>query len=386
MGAERRVFLPVLAALICGAAGLLHAQDRKVVSATGRFAALSPSEMDATYLVVWAEDAAARLEKLLGVPFPAPRGGAVYLIIGEGDGNISVEQYYDEFGLRQKLYIRGIEQADQEFLLESLCRLLLNRKTPDLQVPFWFAAGAAQNLFPEARSRNLETAIFEWTADRAPDFADVIADFGADAPDARKRAFAGQAVAAMLEWFSGSAQLEQFFSLCASGAGPDAESIAQLAGFPSVRDLEAAWDVWLASRQRVRAVGSGSPQLDASRLRAALAVSPELVQIVTGCDAQGGFPFQRMIHERDSDWVPAVAGHLSLKLESLALGSAPETQKVIQAWRDFLQAAAAREEKRPWYSTRSDGRKSERVLRALLRRAERMLEALEQPARTNAAE
>lgn len=379
MDADRSPFTLFLAVLLWAAAAGLPAQEtdsRKVVSSTGRFVALSPAEMDATYLVVWAEDVAERLENLIGLPLPVPREEAVYLIIGDGSGEISAEQYYDEFGLRQKLYIRGAAQADQEYLLECLCHLLLNRKAR-LQVPFWFAAGAAQNLFPEARARNNDAALAEWTADQAPDFADITVNSGTRTPNARERAFAGQAVAAMLQWLSEPAQVEQFFALCASGSQADTAAIAQLAGFHSSRDLEAAWDVWLASRQRVRTVGTGSPQQDAARLREMLRLTPELVLLTAGQEIPEEISFQRLIRERKQVWVPLVAAHLGLKLESFALGSATETQQVIQAWRKFLSAVPAVEDERPRFFLHLPARKSDKELRSMLKRAEGMLETLE---------
>lgn len=376
MDADNKFFRLLLAALLCGAAIRLPAQDsrdRRVVSATGRFVALSPAGQDATYLVVWAEDVAGRIEKLLNISLPAPRGEALYLIIGPGDGNLAAEQYYDEFGLRQKLHINGIEPADQEHLLECLSRLLLNRKTLPEQTPFWFATGVAQNLFPEARVRNMETAITEWRADRAPDFADVMSADGPDIPDFQTRAFAGQAVAALLEWLPDSARIEQFFSACAAGRTPGAADMALLAGFNSERDMEAAWDVWLASRQNIRIVGAGSPKQDADRLRALLEITPELVQLVAGRGVPGEFSPQRMINDREEDWVPALARYLDLKMESFGLGSAPETQRVIQAWREFLQALSVREEKRRWYSLRRAPKVSERELLVKLALADQLL-------------
>jgi len=376
VGAERNILRLVLSALLCGAAARLPAQetrDRRVVSATGRFVALSPAGQDATYLVVWAEDVVERLQKLLGMALPVPRGEALYLIVGPGEGAISAEQYYDEFGLRQKLHISGIEAADQEQVLEHLCRFLLNRQTLPEQVPFWFAAGAAQNLFPEARVRNMETAISEWRADRAPDFSDITGGDWPDTPDFRTRAFAGLAVAALLEWFPDSARTEQFLSACAAGQTPAAELAAQLTGRGSVRDLEAAWDVWLASRQNIRIVGAGSPRQDAERLRAMLEITPVMIQLVAGRKVPGEFSAQRMIAERAEDWVPAAARHLDLKLESFSLGCAPETQGVIRAWRDFLQTLSVRDEKRPWYSLRKAPAVSERELLVKLARAEQLL-------------
>ncbi len=327
-----------------------------VFSSSHRFAVSGCPAVQGVQIAQWAEDVEERLARFIGMPIPP--GDPMPITIRLGDdpasprGKVIRSQGYDAGLLDQKLDMINLRLADQEDLLEGLCSLLLNRavvarqpgnsRTPEPpRVPDWLAVGIAQNLFTEARQRNMRTVMTAWKNGKTHKLDEILAwEF---MPDGRwdDKAEAGLFVEFILPSSLAAKRISALLARVESGEAINADFIVQhLLFMKTVADAEKARDVWLASQQDVQTeLGGISPERIASLVRM-LEIRPsdygfsESEKIPLLCDLKD------IIRHRDEKWSRQLAERMSMKMKLLAVGQAPDFQRVIAGYIGFLDAAA----------------------------------------------
>ncbi|MBN1269908.1 MAG: hypothetical protein JXB04_09985 [Kiritimatiellae bacterium] len=333
------------------------------LSTSRRFLATGGTSADNVQLAEWAEQVAVKCADLVGWPPMFQRGDPLVLalrpVAGSAGGRIVKAQGLVAGRLRQKLIVYGVEDVDQEDLLEALAWLLLNRyvferQDPDAQpaeaseAPDWLAAGVAQNLYAALRARNGRMMLRAWEQGLAPSFEALLAY--EVLPEGRwiEKAAAGMACA----WWQSLPDPEaRWAALFQRLAQKDVVSAGWLAtegaGLESVAALEQNWDLWLAHREQIRADwGTVTPE-DLSKLREALVVDAELLRLVGWEDPPAAMPPERLIDHRRERWIPTLAMYVGFKVKNLALGRAGEYQDVVMLYSTFWDALARRGVFRP---------------------------------------
>ena len=250
--------------------------------------------------------------------------------------------------LAQKLIVFNPAAADQEDVLEGLCWLLLNRYVIARQdavqrnarlgaVPDWLSAGLSQQLFPELRARNSRVVLRYWTQGDSLPLAELL-NFEV-LPEGRwsEKAFCGLA----FEWLASQPRPGELFggmfARLANGEPVTPEWLAQaLIGKSSARDMEKAWDLWLAEQTQVKRAGAElyTEQIDA--LRRLLDVRPEELGVKTGEKVPPVLKLSDLIRLRKQPWIPDLAVRLSLKVKGLGIAEPAEFRELTERYGAFL--------------------------------------------------
>lgn len=329
------------------------------ISSTHRFmAAGAMSSSERVSLAAAAEEAADRLEAVVGLKIPFWRNQPVELIARakaeSPSGSVIRAQGWVDRGLAQKLIIVNPDRADQEDILEGLCWLLLNRCVITRQgveererslgaVPDWLSVGAAQNLYQSLRSRNRQIAVRTWADGEGLSFAEVL---GLEIlPPGRwgQKAVCGAVVDCIAESDDAAAVFDGLFARLARGERITPAWMSKaLAGRDSPKELEKAWDLWLARQTQVKPYGGRGPADAVAALQGVLAVDP----LQYGFTGDDGLPDVMtpadLIEFRKERWVPKLAAGLSLRVKGLGLGESPGFRRVVNKYGDFFDALVRR--------------------------------------------
>jgi hypothetical protein len=348
--------------------------SRPVRSASGRFTVYSPDFAEKARLCAWADDAAARTEKLIGIPLSFQR--RIFRIsafpLGEGE-RPSVSRRTRSSGgwLTQELVIRGLDRTPGETVLEAFCELLIDGYVPAMtpgdaagdgpRLPQWLSVGVAQNLYPFLRARNSKAALRRLKEQRLPEFTDLLE--WEYVPQGRwmEKAYCGLAVAWLASGPDAASDFRAIFRRAAEREPISAEWLAaHVQGGRSVSAMNSGWREWVARQDRkVYDLGGLSYEM-VEDLSAALVIQPEELP---GAAAEGEVPLAELIRMRRSPAVRMLGARLTAELQRISIGKAPEFSRVTDAYCRFLQGLNSR---CPGF-----------VLRHRLRTADRLLNTLD---------
>lgn len=348
---------------------------RTVFSTSRRFMISGFPPAAAANLARWAEDVAGRLESALG-PIPMDRGWYLELQAVPGTQVARAQGWVDGL-LQQRLEIGRSDELDQEDALEGLVWLLLNRwpvhrqsgasRSQDLAtVPDWLAAGLAQHLYTELRSRNAEVVVERWQGGHLAPWSELIER--EILPAGRWAAKAESAL--LVDWLlERRAGWEPFWQSCAEGKRMRAADFArQVLALPGVPEATQAWEVWLASQQD-RNRGIHGVDLDQVAEFERLAIFEDADLQAVRADVAAPLALADLVALRRARWVPALASRRSWQLQMAMMSRAPEWQDVGRLYLDYLEALAGRG---PGYTGGLFGRgPSARQLESMLAEAER---------------
>jgi len=332
------------------------ATGTKVVFSTSRrFVVQGLSAENAAAISQWTEEVAARLENLTGRSVPVKGHMPIELIPRNETGGVArviTAQGYVDGQVQQRLVMVNPGDLDQEDLLEGLCRLLLNRQVIALQsarqrtaelgsVPDWIAVGAAQTLYHEIRVRNSRMMLSRWKANQSFPLGAILGL--QDLPGGRwnEKALCGLMMGWLVTWPDAHQRWGLLFERLAAGRGIDDTWLASSAAYGSARDMNKAWDVWLA-QQCVQHDWARGPVERLSDLRQALRINPDDYGIAVEQDVAVPLAPAAMIDLRKRPWVNALTTRVALKIQWLGIGQPAELQAVVRGYVMFMDALAAR--------------------------------------------
>lgn len=338
--------------LIFSVASLDAAERASHLSASRRFAVRGLPAAPAAELARWCDDVAGRVATRLGAEAPFAPGEWIEIFCDEeapaDRGRVVKGQGYVDGRLQQRLSVINVASADQEDMLEGLVWLLVNRYVIQEQTsaeraarlgatPDWLAVGVAQGLYPELRQRNTRLVVARWLDGATVDLPGLLDhEF---LPPGRwiEKAQAGLTV----DWMSELAASRQGYAALwrhlAAAPRPDLAWLARdWLGFPSLRELNKSWDLWLA-RQQLVVTASAEGLARLARLRKLLEVRPE-DYAVAGVGVPPGLTPARMIEQRAEPWMPVLAGRVNLSVQSVGLGQGADLQEVTRAYGQFFDA------------------------------------------------
>ncbi|HMO50973.1 MAG TPA: hypothetical protein PKE26_06815 [Kiritimatiellia bacterium] len=311
---------------------------------------------DALEIALWAETVWERLEQWAGRRLPETRGFPVIISARlddeSGISRVVLAQELDAEGvLRQELTMIQPAGVDQEDVLEGLCRLLMNRwlapRARELgrndfgdALPAWWVIGAAQQLFPELRERNLRM-IRE--ADARGETEPITALFRAQVlPPGRwlEKARADLAVAWLIDREPAREWVTRIMERALAGVPVDAAWLVEIGFAESPRALEAGWDLWLARQDGKMIPGVFSR--DTARLLRLLALRAEDYGVILSDGRRtGSLAIETLIADREAPWVAALVRRITGRISQEVVGKAPDIAEAIRPFQDVLAAIAA---------------------------------------------
>lgn len=326
------------------------------ISATHRFVVGGMSSPANVSLAASAEEAAGKIEELIGLKIPFAKGEFLQMLArgstNEPNGGVVRAQGWVDRTLSQKLIIVNSERADQEDILEGLCWLLLNRyvvsrqtfeqKTSQLgAVPDWLSTGVAQNLYLALRTRNNQVAIRRWLRNHGLPFSEILDLEYLPAGRWSEKAFCGLAVDWIASHPDPAAVFGSFFSSLARGDRITTNLMSEwLVGQDSGRELEKNWDLWIASQTRVKQYWGGVSAERLESLKHLLAAPPDEMGIPAGKGVPSSVTMKTLVKYRDAPWMPLYATRLSLHIRGLGIGEAKEFRDVLDLYATYLGALA----------------------------------------------
>ncbi len=362
-----------------------------VFSTSRRFVVQGLRAQDAAAIALWTEEVARRLESLVGRPVPVKGHMPLELVTRSetgGAARVITAQGYVDGQVQQRVVMVNPDQLDQEDLLEGLCRLLLNRHVIALQssrqraaelgdVPDWMSVGAAQTLYHEIRVRNARLMLSRWKMNHSFPLAGILNLQTLPGGRWNEKALCGLMTGWLATWPDSSQRWGRMFDRLAAGRIIDDTWLAASAGYGSARDMNKAWDVWLA-QQCVQHDWARGPVQRLGDLRQALRINPDDYGVAVERDVAVPLVPAAMIDLRKRPWMDALTARVALKIQWLAIGQPAELQDVVRGYVSFMDALTARASA---YQGGLFGRgPSESQLRKLLAEADAALEGYEKDA------
>ncbi|MFH0907235.1 MAG: hypothetical protein V1929_00530 [bacterium] len=382
-----------LALLISPDAGAQEATNsaRTIFSTSRRFVVQGLGAEDASAIAQWTEEVSRRLESLVGRPVPVKGHQPLELVPRSdagGAARVITAQGYVDGQVRQRLVLVNPGALDQEDLLEGLCRLLLNRYVIALQssrqraanlgnVPDWMAVGAAQTLYHEIRTRNARMMLARWKTNQAFPLGAILSLQNLPGGRWNEKALCGLMMGWLATWPDARPRWGRMFERLAAGQRIDDAWMASSAAYGSARDMNKAWDVWLA-HQCVQHDWARGPVQRLYDLKQVLRVNPDDYGVAVERDVAVPLAPAAMIDLRKRTWMDALTARVALKIQWLAIGQPAELQDVVRGYVAFMNALAARA---PAYRGGLFGRgPSESQLREMLAEADAALAGYERDA------
>ncbi len=317
---------------------------RSVFSADRRFLVSGFPAVTAANLLRWSEEVARHLERKLG-PLPGERGWYVEVRGSSGDTVVRAQGWADGF-LQQQLEVPKGSGLDEEDALEGLVWLLLNRWPIAQQtqaqrvkmlavVPDWVAVGMAQQGYPHLRRRNTAEVLERWRAGTLTPWAEVVEREILPAGRWSEKAQAALLVAWLEERH---AAWDELWRSCAQGQRMSADEVARrVAGFQSVEEAAASWDVWLSAQQeRRRDFGSLDPA-QVEELQALTRFDESELQTVQA-SARAPLMLADLVAERRNRWAVQLATRRVYRIRMAMTGRAPEWQATAALYVRFLES------------------------------------------------
>lgn len=360
-------------------------------STTRRFVVQGLGAADASSIALWTEEVARRLESLVGRPIPVKGFMPLELVPSRDTGVVArviTAQGFVDGQVQQRIVMVHPRELDQEDLLEGLCRLLLNRYVITLQaarqraeelgsVPDWMAVGAAQTLYHELRVRNARMMLSRWKMNHSFSIGAILDLQNLPGGRWNEKALCGLMTGWLATWPDAHRQWGRMFERRAAGRVIDDAWLASSAAYGSARDMNKAWDVWLA-QQCVQHDWARGPVQRLSDLRQVLRINPDDYGIAVEGDVAVPLTPGAMIDLRKRPWMDALTARVALKIQWLAIGQPAELQDVARGYAVFMDALAARKSA---FSGGLFGRApSEGQLRKMLSEADAALEEYERDA------
>jgi hypothetical protein len=350
-GLRRLLFLMVFMTI----AGVVEAQN--IYSTSRRFVVHGLKQADAAILAGWADDMAARMENLVGMPVPALPGTALEFRsiadAGMAVGEVRRAQGYTEAGLTQKLLVNDLAAADHEDLLEGLCWLLANRyliarqatasrRAGVAEAPDWLAIGMAQNMYAEQRERNLRLVTERWREGEAVAVGDVLTL--SHLPQGRwiEKAWCGMLVAWWNTQPGARARWNDLFARLAAGSSVREAQLAEVADLPSARELNKAWDLWLGRQALSPGAETVSTSARLRDLRALMTVETEAYGVSVTSRAPATLSLGEMLEYRDAPWMVGLTGRLAYKMQWLSMGQSVDFQALVRKYVAYVNGLVGR--------------------------------------------
>jgi hypothetical protein len=327
------------------------AQRASQMSSSRHFAVRGLPAADASGIARWCDEVEGHVNEWVEQPVPFQPGEWIEVFCDEvpaEPARVVKGQGHVEGRLQQRLSVVNVSDVDQEDMLEGLVWLLLNRfviheQTPQQRddhlgaVPDWLAVGVAQCLYPELRQRNTRLVTDRWVEGATADLPELLSvEF---LPPGRwiEKAQAGLAVEWMTRGMDASNGMTPLWQELARTSRVDMKWLAEeWMGLLSKREMYKAWDLWLASQQRV--VTASEEELSRfKRLRAMMVVRPE-DYAVAGPGVPASMTMAHMIKMRAQPWMPSLAERLNMNIQSVSLGQGGDLQVVTAAYGRFLDA------------------------------------------------
>jgi hypothetical protein len=323
-------------------------------SASGRFMVTGPDAAATDEYARWAEDQAARLERLLAAPLPPAGRAPVEIVVMSDKAAGPAVETRTAAGLPRALIVNEARRPDYDILQEGLCALLLDacveerrrergRPPGGAGVPQWFSMGVAQNLAAETRASN-RTIMTGWTPlTERPPISTVWRWTRLPEGWPRNRALCGMAALWLGACKEGASAYAQVLDRLAEGAPVDAEWVAvRLVGVASAADLDRVWEDWLARQGRVvQEFGALSSAL-IEQLRAELdLVLPAAAGAApAGAEPRRLAPSDVQALRNRSVFVRLLASEKVQRIRAVTLGKAPELVEAGEAYAGFYEGIA----------------------------------------------
>jgi len=335
------------------------------LSASKRFVVFGLSTARNVQLGAGADEIADAVEQMVGRELPFARHEVIRVIVQNSEqldgGRVIRAQGWADRQIVQKLRIINPDKADPEDVLEGFCYLLLNRYVitkQDLEarerfagvVPEWLSVGMAQNLYPNLRARNGRLVVQAWLNNQTLSLAEILKLEYLPEGRWREKAMAGLAVSWILTHPNAPVFFDTVFRYAAEGKAVTLDLLAD----PDVLNrspaqLEKEWDLWIAQQTKVkRALGGITPDR-VEALQYLLVVSPSAMGFPEREDMPVRMTPDEMIDSWDTDWMPALATALSLKIRGLGIGEAPAFRAVLDDYGQFFDALS-RCGSRSWFA------------------------------------
>lgn len=358
-------------------------------SASGHFLVVGTNRAENLAFAGWAEDTAARLDKVLGIPSPFD-SRTIHLSIRSGrtpaGGVVLAREDRAGDGFVQRMTLWNHGKVDVEEARQVLCRLLLaghltgtiERKSGtrgvDIgvrnSVPLWLAEGLAQYVDPALRGPNAMDVIGRWEKGGLASVADFLrADGKVLKTDTAEGAVMDRSMSAVLvNWLLAAPgkrdRFREMIRRLDAGGAIDAPWLAgSLGEGASPGQLEEAWDYWLHGRRRVVYVPGKATPAAIALFKGGLLLYPGNCGIPLTVDFGGAADLKELIRRRDEEWVAGFCARKSRSLRLMTVGRGDEFGAVAERFCGFLGAVGAGD--------------SEERLTVLLEEAEKALAELE---------
>ncbi len=334
-------------------------------SQSGRVVVYGLSSEESLAWAVWSEEVLERMTQWMGAAPPFSQDGILRVHLEEHPahlhGEVLVSQKIVGGYLAQEMVLSNPDALDPEDALEALSRLLLNRylvevrpqgSTQLLQASPWLGAGVAQNLYPELKTRNSRVMVSMWREGQRPTWEDLL-QVGRDRPPLREeRAACGMAVQWLYAVGRGPEWIREAVRREAAGQRVTPEwLVARQPELSSVRDMEIAFDLWMAEQTRVRHPDGVVAPHGIEDLERALVIEGDRL----GAFFRGVLPerlsLEDLVAMRYEPWMPQLAAMMEWRVRALGIGQAPGYRQVTEQFGDFFSALAVAHRVKPrWWS------------------------------------
>lgn len=338
----------------------LQARVATVRSPDRSFMVTDLPSREALSVMVWADTVKQLVSDWAQSPIP---GKFVYPIVIAATARADVPQgrvfrsqvYSDDGHFRQKMTMVNPSVIDQEDVLENLVHLLLNRwihgrsrkagnREEFADVPEWFSIGVAQNIYPELKDRNYKNIRKNEDDGTYKPASDVFSFTYASPGRWPEKSHAGLVMAWIAEQMPPAELLEATADRMARREAADEDYFITLLGFQGRREMNIAWDLWMARQERRMMPGVLSSETEAiNRLLEMRADDFGLVH--HGLPPGGRVPAALLVDDRDEAWARELARTVAWRLHQESIGKIPEIRKLIEPFIAFLENIALESKK-----------------------------------------
>jgi len=314
------------------------------------FVVMDMPSSDALSVMIWADSVNQLISDWAQSPVP---GKFVYPLMisaviqeDEKQGRaLKFQVYSDDGHLRQKMTMVNPSAMDQEDAVEALCHLLLNRwihsrprKAGNLEqhaeYPEWFAVGVAQNIYPELSDRNYKVIRKNEMNGMYKPASDIFSFTHAAPGRWPEKAHAGLVMSWMAERVGPQKLMDATANQLARREVVDEGFILMLMDFKSRRDMNVAWDLWMARQDRRITPGMISSDTD-SIIRVLEMRSSDFGLVHPNLPPGGRVPPGVLIKARYEPWAKEFCRTVLWRLHQESIGKTPEVRKHVASFANF---------------------------------------------------
>ncbi len=348
---------PADAAAEPAAAGAADAAPRRRVmtSRSQRFMAIGARPGELIELLVWAEDTADRLARLIGRPLPAERGAPLQFILDDDpetlEGRVRVGRAEELGGFVQRVIVTNPDAADPAEALDAFCFLLLSRYVQTYQppterrtrpghVPAWWAAGVARQLLPGARQLAQREVLNAWEAGHCLSLRRILAPRTLQPDFVSEKPYAALAVGWLRSRRDFVELADELARRWTAGNYADADWFAERMADGDPRGLEIEWELWIAAARQRQGVFAPATAADLRALRERLTLPRADLPADLALDLPSTISPDDLARHAGEAWTAAAARRISGAIARLRFGRGSEFREVIAAYDVFLAECA----------------------------------------------